>query len=59
MERAEKYGLGIAIAAHGLWGARWASSWSAADPLKLRPQPIDVTIADEVARQSTAPVLSE
>lgn len=59
MERAEKYGLGIASAAHVLLFALLSTSWSAADPLKLRPQPIEVTISDEVAMQSTAPVLSE
>jgi len=59
MERAEKIGLGIASAAHVLLFALLSTSWSAADPLNLRPQPIEVTIADEVAMQSTAPTVSD
>lgn len=54
MERAEKIGLGIASAGHVLLFAALSTSWLSVDPLKLRNSPIEVSIADEAAFESTA-----
>lgn len=59
MERSEKIGLGIASAGHVLLFAALSTSWLSVDPLKLRNNPIEVTIADDVAMQSAAPKLAE
>lgn len=59
MERAEKYGLGIASAAHVLLFAALSSRWlGMPEPLKLNNAPIEVSIADEVALKSAARKLS-
>ncbi|MGD9810937.1 MAG: cell envelope biogenesis protein TolA [Sphingobium sp.] len=60
MERAEKIGLGVASAAHVLLFAALSLSWfGRPDPLRLRPEPIEVSIADEVALKSVARKLAE
>jgi len=59
MERAEKIGLGIASAAHVLLFAALSSNWVTPKKIELNNKPIEVSIADAVDLQSTAPKLSE
>lgn len=59
MERAEKIGFGIAGAAHVLLFAALSSRWlGVPEPIKLNTPPIEISIADEVALESTAPKLA-
>lgn len=60
MDRAEKAGLGIAAAGHvGLFAILSAGFLaSAPEPLRLKPQPIEVQLVDEVGLESAAPVPS-
>ena len=59
MERTEKFGFGIASAAHVLLFAALSTSWISANPLKLRNDAVEVTFADEVALQSAARKLAK
>lgn len=60
MERSEKIGLGVATAGHVLlFGLLSAGFLSTPNPLKLKSPPMDVSLVDEVALQSTAPRVSE
>ncbi|MGE4322323.1 MAG: cell envelope biogenesis protein TolA [Sphingobium sp.] len=58
MERAEKIGLGVATAGHVLLFALLSTGFPAPNPLKLHSPPMDVSLVDEAALQSTAPVIS-
>ena len=59
MERAEKIGLGVATAGHVLlFGLLSAGFLATPNPLKLNSPPMDVSLVDEVALQSTAPRIS-
>ncbi len=56
MDRAEKAGLGVAIAGHvALFGALSLGLLSAPDLPKLDSQPVEVTLATEVDLRSAAP----
>lgn len=59
MQRAEKIGLGVASAGHVLLFAALSTSWLRPDPLKLNTDPIEVSIADEIALQSAARKISQ
>jgi outer membrane biosynthesis protein TonB len=59
MERAEKIGLGVATAGHVLlFGLLSAGFLATPNPLKLNSPPMDVSLVDDVALQSTAPQVS-
>lgn len=59
MERTEKIGLGVATAGHVLlFGLLSAGFLSTPNPLKLKSPPMDISLVDEVALQSTAPQIS-
>ncbi|MET0249780.1 MAG: cell envelope biogenesis protein TolA [Sphingobium sp.] len=59
MERSEKIGLGVATAGHVLlFGLLSAGFLSTPNPLKLKSPPMDISLVDEVALQSTAPRVS-
>ena len=59
MERAEKIGLGVATAGHVLlFGLLSAGFLSTPNPLKLKTPPMEVSMVDEVALKSTAPLVS-
>ncbi|MCI4590963.1 cell envelope biogenesis protein TolA [Sphingobium sp. BYY-5] len=59
MERAEKIGLGVATAGHVLlFGLLSAGFLATPNPLKLKSPPMDISLVDEVALQSTAPQIS-
>lgn len=58
MERIDKIGLGIASAGHVLLFAALSTTWLS-KPMPLATNPIEVSIADEVAFQSAARKLSE
>ena len=59
MDRAEKIGLGVATAGHVLlFGLLSAGFLATPNPLKLKSPPMDVSLVDEVALQSTAPQIS-
>lgn len=60
MDRAEQTGLGIAIVGHVLlFGVLSVGFLATPNPLDLKQRPIEVTLADEVALESTAPVASQ
>ncbi|MEZ5713006.1 MAG: TonB C-terminal domain-containing protein [Sphingobium sp.] len=59
MERTDKISLGIASAGHVLLFGLLSTSWLAPDPLKLANNPIEVSIADDIALRSSAPRISE
>jgi len=59
MERADKIGLGVASAGHVLLFAALSTSWLRPDPLTLNTDPIEVSIADEIALQSAARKISQ
>lgn len=59
MERAEKIGLGVAGAGHVLLLAALSTHWLSADPLVLDNEPIEISIADEVALRSAAPKIAD
>jgi hypothetical protein len=59
MERAEKIGLGVATAGHVLlFGLLSAGFLATPNPLKLKTPPMDVSLVEDVALQSTAPQVS-
>ena len=59
MERAEKIGLGVATAGHVLlFGLLSAGFLATPNPLKLKTPPMEVSMVDDVALQSTAPQIS-
>ena len=59
MERTEKIGLGVATAGHVLlFGLLSVGFLATPNPLKLKTPPMEVSMVDEVALQSTAPKLS-
>jgi hypothetical protein len=59
MERAEKIGLGVATAGHVLlFGLLSAGFLATPNPLKLKSPPMDISLVDEVALESTAPQIS-
>ena len=56
MDKAERTGLGVAITGHAaLFAYLWMGALVAPDPLHLKPEPIEVTLSDEVALQSASP----
>lgn len=60
MERAEKYGLGVAAAGHALlFGLLSVGFLSTPNPLKLESKPIDISLVDEVALEAAAPAATE
>ncbi|WP_294300139.1 cell envelope biogenesis protein TolA [uncultured Sphingomonas sp.] len=60
MERAEKYGLGVAAAGHvALFGLLSVGFLSTPNPVKLESKPIDISLVDEVALESAAPATTE
>jgi len=60
MERAEKYGLGVAAAGHILlFGLLSVGFLATPNPLKLESQPIDISLVEEVALESAAPATTE
>jgi len=60
MDRAEQTGLGVAIVGHVvLFGLLSVGFLSTPNPIDLKQKPIEVTLADEVALESTAPVASQ
>lgn len=59
MDRAEKIGLGVATAGHVLlFGLLSAGFLTTPNPLKLNSPPMDVSLVDEVALKSAAPLVS-
>ncbi|MEJ7932894.1 cell envelope biogenesis protein TolA [Sphingobium sp. AN558] len=59
MERAEKIGLGVATAGHVLlFGLLSAGLLTPSKPLKLNPPPMEISLVDEVALKSAAPLVS-
>ncbi len=60
MERAEKYGLGVAAAGHVvLFGLLSVGFLATPNPLKLESKPIDISLVEEVALESAAPAETE
>jgi outer membrane biosynthesis protein TonB len=60
IDRAERTGLGVAIVGHAaLFGLLSVGFLATPNPLDLKQKPIEVTLADEVALESTAPVASQ
>lgn len=59
MDRTEKIGLGVAGAGHVLLFAALSSHWLSVDPLKLDNEPIEISIADDVALRSAAPKIAD
>lgn len=59
MERAEKIGLGVATAGHVLlFGLLSVGFLATPNPIKLKSPPMDVSLVDDVALQSSAPQVS-
>lgn len=60
MDRAEKAGLGVALAGHvALFGILSVGFLATPNPLDLQRKPIEVTLSDEVGLESQAPVASQ
>ena len=60
MERAEKYGLGLAVAGHVvLFGLLSVGFLATPNPVKLEQKPIDISLVDAVALESAAPATTE
>ena len=60
MERAEKYGLGVAAAGHVvLFGLLSVGFLATPNPLKLESKPIDISLVEETAFESAAPAATE
>lgn len=56
MDRAEKTGLGVAVAGHvALFGLLSVGFLATPNPIELKPKPIEVTLADEVGLEAAAP----
>jgi outer membrane biosynthesis protein TonB len=59
MDRAEKTALAIAAAGHAiLFGVLSVGFLATPNPDKLKPVPVEISFADQVALESTAPVVS-
>jgi len=59
VNRTEGAGLGVALIGHvALFGLLSVGFLATPNPMKLKPQPIEVTLAEQVALESTAPVVS-
>lgn len=59
MDRAEGAGLTVALIGHiALFGVLSVGFLATPNPVKLKAQPIEVTLADKVALESAAPVVS-
>lgn len=59
MDRAEKVGLGIAVAGHlVLFGLLSVGFLATPNPDKLKATPIEVSLAEDVGMESAAPVIS-
>ncbi|TPG41183.1 hypothetical protein EAH79_08750 [Sphingomonas koreensis] len=60
MDRSEKTGIGVAIAGHViLFGLLSVGFLATPNPMKLRHDPMDVTLATEAALESAAPQISQ
>ncbi|CAN5512617.1 hypothetical protein BH09PSE4_BH09PSE4_08840 [soil metagenome] len=60
MDRAEKAGLGLATLGHvALFGLLSAGFLATPNPLKLKQEPLDVSLVSEVALESAAPQTTE
>lgn len=60
MNRTEGAGLTVALIGHlALFGVLSVGFLATPNPMKLKPQPIEVTLADKVALESAAPVISD
>lgn len=60
MQKAEKIGLGIAVAGHAvLFGLLSVGFLATPNPKKLIPQPMDISFAEEVAAEQSAPAQSD
>ncbi|MBP6031158.1 MAG: TonB C-terminal domain-containing protein [Sphingobium sp.] len=59
MDRTDKIGLGVAGAGHVLLFAALSAHWLTADPLKLDNEPIEISIADDMALRSAAPKIAD
>lgn len=60
MDRSEKIGLGVAVAAHAALLAALSGQWATPpEPVKTASKPMEVSIADASALQSTAPHLAK
>jgi outer membrane biosynthesis protein TonB len=60
MERAEKYGLGIAATGHiVLFGLLSVGFLATPNPLKLETKPIDISLVEDVAAEAAAPAATE
>ncbi len=59
MERTERIGLGVAVAAHVLLFAALSASWRTGPEQRFDNPPMAVDIVAEVAPVSTAPVMSD
>ncbi|WP_294324007.1 cell envelope biogenesis protein TolA [uncultured Sphingomonas sp.] len=56
MQKAEKIGLGVAVAGHAvLFGLLSVGFLATPNPLKLKSEPMDVSFAEEVAAEQSAP----
>ncbi|WP_137864395.1 MULTISPECIES: cell envelope biogenesis protein TolA [unclassified Sphingomonas] len=59
MDRAEGAGLTVALIGHAvLFGVLSVGFLATPNPAELKPQPIEVTLADKVALESTTPAVS-
>lgn len=60
MERAEKVGLGVAAAGHLLlFGAMSLGFLDTPNPVKLKPQPVEISLVQDVALEAAAPAATE
>jgi outer membrane biosynthesis protein TonB len=60
MERAEKVGLGVAVAGHVvLFGLLSVGFLATPNPVKLKPNPIAVSLVKDVALEAAAPAATE
>lgn len=60
MDRSERIGLGVAAAGHLiLFGLLWVGFLATPNPVKLKQQPIDVSLVKDVALESASPEPAE
>ncbi len=60
MDRAERYGIGLAAAGHvALFGLLSVGFLATPNPLKLESKPIDISLVDAVALEASAPSTPE
>ena len=60
MERAEKIGLGVAVAGHVvLFGLLSIGFLDTPNPLKLKQSPVEISLVKDVALESAAPRVTE